>query len=90
MKFRQIVGLLLLASLACTQYSCTVASSKGEFFGSTTPPARNIFRYVNGDEPETLDPQISNAQPEARLAMALFEGLVEYHPKTMAPQPALA
>ncbi|HVI71802.1 MAG TPA: peptide ABC transporter substrate-binding protein, partial [Pyrinomonadaceae bacterium] len=28
--------------------------------------------------------------PEARLAMALFEGLVEYHPKTMAPQPALA
>jgi len=90
MKFRQIVGLLLLASLACTQYSCTVASSKGEFFGSTTPPARNIFRYVSGDEPESLDPQISNAQPEARLAMALFEGLVEYHPKTMAPIPALA
>ena len=90
MKFKQIVGLLLLASLACTQYSCTVASSKGEFFGSTTPPARNIFRYVNGDEPETVDPQISNAQPEARLAMALFEGLVEYHPKTMAPTPALA
>lgn len=90
MKFKQIVGLLLLASLACTQYSCMVASSKGEFFGSTTPPARNIFRYVNGDEPETVDPQISNAQPEARLAMALFEGLVEYHPKTMAPTPALA
>ena len=90
MKFRQIVGLVLLASMACTTYSCTVASSKGEFFGSTTPPARNIFRYVSGDEPETLDPQISNAQPEARLYMALFEGLVEYHPKTMAPQPALA
>ena len=90
MKFRQIVGLLLLASFACTQYSCTVASSKGEFFGSTTPPARNIFRYVNGDEPESVDPQISNAQPEARLAMALFEGLVEYHPKSMAPIPALA
>jgi len=90
MKFRQIVGLVLLASLACGTYSCTVASSKGDFYGSTTPPERNIFRYVNGDEPATLDPHISNSQPEARLYMALFEGLVEYHPKTLEPEPALA
>ncbi|HJU93390.1 MAG TPA: ABC transporter substrate-binding protein, partial [Pyrinomonadaceae bacterium] len=90
MKFRQIVGLVLLVSLACGTYSCTVASSKGEFFGSTTPPAQNILRYVSGDEPASLDPQISNTQPEARLYMALYEGLVEYHPKTLAPQPALA
>ena len=90
MKFRQIVGLVLLASLACGTYSCTVASSKGDFYGSTTPPERNIFRYVNGDEPASLDPHISNSQPEARLYMALFEGLVEYHPKTLEPEPALA
>lgn len=90
MQFRQIVGLILLASLACGTYSCTVASSKGEFYGSTTPPARNIFRYVSGDEPETLDPHVSNGQPEARIYMALYEGLVEYHPKSLAPQPALA
>ena len=90
MKFRQIVGLVLLASLACGTYSCTVASSKGDFYGSTTPPERNIFRYVNGDEPATLDPHISNSQPEARLYMALFEGLVEYHAKTLEPEPALA
>ncbi|HKY45379.1 MAG TPA: peptide ABC transporter substrate-binding protein, partial [Pyrinomonadaceae bacterium] len=90
MKFRQIVGLILLASMACGTYSCTVASSKGEFYGSTTPPARNIFRYVSGDEPASLDPHISEGQPEARLYMALYEGLVEYDPKTLAPQPALA
>ena len=90
MKFRQIVGLFLLASLACGTYSCTVASSKGDFYGSTTPPTRNIFRYVSGDEPASLDPHISEGQPEARLYMALYEGLVEYHPKTLAPQPALA
>src|ERR1044072_5523420 len=89
-KFRQILGLVLLASLACSTYSCTVVSSKEDFFGSTTPPTRNIFRYVTGDEPETLDPAISNGQPEARLYMALFEGLVEYNPKTLAPEPALA
>ena len=90
MKFRQIVGLILLASIACGTYSCTVASSKGDFYGSTTPPQRNIFRYVNGDEPASLDPHISNTQPEARLYMALYDGLVEYHPKTLEPEPALA
>ncbi|HET6978546.1 MAG TPA: peptide ABC transporter substrate-binding protein [Pyrinomonadaceae bacterium] len=89
-KFRQILGLILLASLACVNYSCTVAASNEEFFGSTTPPQRNIFRYVTGDEPESLDPAISNGQPEARLYMALFEGLVEYNPKTLEPEPALA
>lgn len=89
-KFRQILGLVLLAALASSTYSCTVVSSKEDFFGSTTPPERNIFRYVSGDEPETLDPAIGNGQPEARLYMALFEGLVEYNPKTLNPEPALA
>jgi ABC-type oligopeptide transport system substrate-binding subunit len=89
-RFRQIVGLVLLAALACSTYSCTVASSKDEFFGSTTPPSRNILRYVTGDEPESLDPAISNGQPEARLYLALYEGLVEYNRKTLEPEPALA
>src|SRR5215470_12015736 len=89
-KFRQVVGLVLLASLAFSTYSCSVASSNEEFFGTTTPPTRNIFRYVTGDEPASLDPAISNGQPEARIYMALYEGLVEYNPKTLAPEPALA
>jgi len=89
-KLRQIVGLVLLAALACSTYSCTVVSSQDEFFGSTTPPDRNILRYVSGDEPESLDPAISNGQPEARLYMALYEGLVEYDSKTLEPRPALA
>src|SRR4029079_12561517 len=71
-------------------HSCTVVSSNEEFFGSTKPPARNIFRYVTGDEPETLDPTISNGQPEARIFLGIFEGLVEYNPKTLEPDPALA
>ena len=89
-KFKQIVGLVLLASLALSTYSCTVVSSDEEFFGSTTPPKQNIFRYVNGDEPTSLDPAMSNGQPEARLYMALYDGLVEYNPKSLAPEPALA
>jgi oligopeptide transport system substrate-binding protein len=89
-KFRQIVGLVVLASLALSSYSCNVVSSNGEFFGSTTPPKQNILRYVSGDEPASLDPAMSIGQPEARLYLALYEGLVEYNPKTLAPEPALA
>ena len=89
-KFRQIVGLILLASLACTTLSCAVVSSDELYWGKPVPPKQNILRYVSGDEPETLDPTISNGQPEARLYMALYEGLVEYHPKTLEPIAALA
>src|SRR5207249_1434356 len=37
-----------------------------------------------------LDPQKSTGQPEARILMSLYEGLVEYDPKTMDPIPAIA
>jgi oligopeptide transport system substrate-binding protein len=49
-----------------------------------------VLRYVSGSEPESLDPQLSTGQPEARLHLALYDGLVEYHPKTMEPIPAIA
>lgn len=90
MSWKQISALVLLASMACTTLSCAVASSDELYFGKTAPPERNILRYVTGEEPESLDPVVSDGQPEARIYMALFEGLVEYHPKTLAPIPALA
>src|SRR5688572_21244857 len=89
-KQKQIGMLLLLASFAVAAISCNVASSKEPFFGKTVPPERNIFRYVTGDEPESLDPPISNGQPEARIYMALYDGLVEYDARTLEPRPALA
>lgn len=66
------------------------SSARNRYFGKTQAPKDNILRYVAGAEPESLDPQLSNGQPEARLDMALYDGLVEYHPKTMAPIPAIA
>ncbi len=83
------VGILLVLSVFIS-ISCRVAANNEPFFGNTTPPERNILRYVNGDEPESLDPAISSGQPEARIYMALYQGLVEYDPKTLNPIPALA
>lgn len=87
---RQATAAIALISLFFIAVSCRVAATNEEFFGSTAPPERNILRYVNGDEPESLDPHVSSGQPEARIYMALYEGLVEYDPKTLNPIPAIA
>jgi ABC-type oligopeptide transport system substrate-binding subunit len=76
--------------LIATNISCRVVADTNAFYGSTTPPKRNILRYVNGDEPESLDPPVSSGQPEARIYMALYTGLVEYDPKSLKPMPELA
>jgi len=81
---------LLIPALALGVAGCAASAKNEVFFGKTVPPERNILRYVTGDEPESLDPPVSTGQPEARMYMALFEGLVEYHPKTMKPIPAIA
>ncbi|HEX9630092.1 MAG TPA: ABC transporter substrate-binding protein, partial [Pyrinomonadaceae bacterium] len=88
--YRQTLAGLALVSLVLGSISCRALATNPAFFGSTTPPATNILRYINGDEPESLDPAISSGQPEARIYMALYQGLVEYDPKTLAAIPALA
>jgi ABC-type oligopeptide transport system substrate-binding subunit len=87
---KRILAALVIGGMLLSAISCRVVATTGEFYGSTTPPPRNILRYVNGDEPESLDPPVSSGQPEARIYMALFQGLVEYDPKSLSPIPALA
>lgn len=81
---------LALCALALITAACTASAKNETFFGKTTPPRENVLRYVTGDEPESLDPQVGTGQPEGRIYMALYEGLVEYNPKTMEPIPAVA
>lgn len=87
---KQFLSGVALSSLVFVVISCKVLATNEEFFGKTTPPSRNLLRYVNGPEPETLDPAVSSGQPEAHIYMALFEGLVEYDPKSLNAIPAIA
>jgi len=80
------LALLILCSFLC---GCT-SSAESRYFGQTVPPKDNVMRYVSGGEIESLDPPITNSQPDARILIALFDGLVEYHPKTMEPIPGIA
>jgi oligopeptide transport system substrate-binding protein len=87
---KQILAGAALAAVVACGISCRVVATTGTFYGSTTPPKENILRYVNGDEPESLDPVVSSGQPEARIYMALYQGLVEYDPKSLKSNPELA
>src|SRR5262245_5534168 len=82
-------GLMIIA-LLLGSIACSATARNEEFFGKTDPPSKNVLRYISGDEPESLDPQLSSGQPEARIFMALYEGLVEYDARTMDPVPAIA
>src|SRR6187200_1960650 len=87
-RFGRQVGTAGLAlSLAA---ACTTRAENSPYFGKTVPPEGQHMRYISGSEPESLDPQVSSGQPEARLHIGLFDGLTEYHPETAQPIPALA
>ena len=90
LSLKQISAGLALTAMLVGSLSCAASARNEEFFGKTDPPRDNVMRYITGDEPESLDPHLSSGQPEARIFMSLYEGLVEYDPKTMDPVPAIA
>jgi oligopeptide transport system substrate-binding protein len=83
-------GLLWLVAVAALASGCSRAASHGKYFGKVSPPEGQQLRYISGSEPESLDPQVSTGQPEARLYLALYDGLTEIHPVTSEPIPSMA
>jgi len=46
--------------------------------GCHSRPPRADLVFINGAEPETLDPALITGQPEGRIVNALFEGLLRF------------
>ncbi|HMJ08836.1 MAG TPA: peptide ABC transporter substrate-binding protein [Pyrinomonadaceae bacterium] len=86
---RRFLSFTALVAISSALAGCG-ASADSRYFGKTAAPTDNILRYISGSEPESLDPQVPNGQPEARILIALYDGLVEYDPKTMDPMPGIA
>ncbi len=89
-QFNSILRFGLLISLSAILFACSIPNENEPYFGKTVPPSADVVRYVTGPEPESLDPQIGTGQPEQRIYLALYEGLVEYDPQTLEPVPAIA
>ena len=87
-RFGVRVFIVLVMSVALA--ACSGISADTEYFGRVEPPEGQVMRYISGSEPESLDPPVSSGQPEARLYMALFDGLTDYDSKTAGPIPGVA
>ena len=90
MKIAARAGLLIAAALTAVSCNSTTSAKSAPYFGKIEPPQGQVMRYISGSEPESLDPQVSTGQPEARIYLALYEGLTEYHPVTGQVIPAIA
>jgi oligopeptide transport system substrate-binding protein len=56
--------------------------------GRRAPRADLVF--INGGEPETLDPAVAVGQLDGRVSESLFEGLLQFDPQTGDAIPAIA
>jgi len=60
------------------------------FYAETAPPQKKEFRWSNGKMPKSFDPALASAPPEAAIVRAVYEGLTDTDPKTLAAVPAIA
>ncbi len=84
------IAVAVLAILFVSRRARNSEVNNGSYFGIIAPPEGQTLRYASGYEPRTLDPQLVSGQSDARIVVALFDGLVEYNETTTAPRPSLA
>ncbi|HEY2961368.1 MAG TPA: peptide ABC transporter substrate-binding protein [Pyrinomonadaceae bacterium] len=60
------------------------------YYGKVTMPRAQEFRWSDGGLPQTFDPAFAAAPPDTDAVRALFEGLTDYDPQTLAPVPGVA
>ena len=80
-----------LALILCLTHSgCFTGNEPSTYYGKVIPPRAQEFRWSNGGLPQTFDPAFAAAPPDTDAVRALFEGLTDYDPRTLAPVPAVA
>lgn len=80
----------LLLVLCLTHSGCFSGEEPSPYYGAVNPPQLQEFRWSDGGLPQTFDPAFAAAAPDTDAVRALFEGLTDYDPKTLAPVPAVA
>ncbi len=80
------VFILCTLVLACSKSSTTPAGETKDAKKSI----EQIFKMGNGAEPQSLDQHITTGVPEVHIIMSISEGLVNYNPKDVSPEPGAA
>lgn len=79
-----------LLALSLVHSGCLSSTTPATYYGTVKVPQTQSFRWSDGGLPQTFDPAFAAAAPDTDVVRALFEGLTEYDPKTLAPVPAVA
>jgi len=89
-KAQTMVAGLLLLVLSIVPTGCFVDESYQPYYGRVVARTGRDFRWIDGGLPQTFDPAFAAAPPDTDLVRAIFEGLTDYDPRTLAPVPAVA
>lgn len=84
------VGAVCFLMLAVTLAGCFTGHEPTTYYGRVIVPRAQEFRWSDGGLPQTFDPAFAAAAPDTDAVRALFEGLTDYDPQTLAPVPAVA
>jgi ABC-type oligopeptide transport system substrate-binding subunit len=80
----------LVLAFCLTHSGCFSGNEPSTYYGKVVAPRSQEFRWSNGGLPQTFDPAFAAAPPDTDAVRALFEGLTDYDPRTLAPVPAVA
>ena len=86
-RWSALYATLLMGSLV---YTGCFNEEPSTYYGKSVPPRAQEFRWSDGGLPQTFDPAFAAAPPDTDAVRALFEGLTDYDPRTLAPIPAVA
>ena len=76
--------------MGCLVYTGCFNDEPSTYYGKSVPPRAQEFRWSDGGLPQTFDPAFAAAPPDTDAVRALFEGLTDFDPQTLAPVPAVA
>ena len=87
LRWAQLYALFLIF---CLVHTGCFNEEPSTYYGKIVPPRTQEFRWSDGGLPQTFDPAFAAAPPDTDAVRALFEGLTDYDPQTLAPVPAVA
>jgi oligopeptide transport system substrate-binding protein len=87
LRWAQVYALFLVF---CLVHTGCFNEEPSTYYGAIVTPRAQEFRWSDGGLPQTFDPAFAAAPPDTDAVRALFEGLTDYDPQTLAPIPAVA
>lgn len=84
-RWRAWLAVCLAVSLTIASGGCFSGEEGEAYYGHVKVPLHQEFRWNDGGLPQIFDPALAAAPPDTDVVRAMFEGLTEYDPQSLAP-----